>query len=147
MRAAVHVDGAFLVEGADATLDRDELARAADAFLPDRDVRLAAIDVGRHLHAALLFGHRDPRGIPAFRVTPGAIGQRQPRVITKLRPGNAFGEVFPIPRRPGAGQIDLGVCVSAARADQDNETDDGAMHGAATHGTASGSTWSRPAPV
>src|SRR5215471_16960499 len=107
MRAAIHVNRALLVERADAVLDRDELARVWIPVFPDRDVGGPAIDVWRDVHAALLLGQRQPRGIPAFGVSPRSIGERQSGVVAEFRPRNALAEVFLVARRPGAAQVDL----------------------------------------
>ena len=56
----VHPDGACLLVGADVVLDRNHLLCLGILFLPDPQVQGTVIDVGRHVHAALMFLQRQP---------------------------------------------------------------------------------------
>ena len=58
MRAAVHPDRARLLVGADVVLDRDDALRFRILLLPDPQRERAVVDVGRHVHAALMLLQR-----------------------------------------------------------------------------------------
>ena len=150
MRAAIHIDGPLLVERADAVLDGDEIARPRLPVFPDRDVGGAAIDVRRHVHPALLLRQRQPVRVPALGVPAGAVRQRQPGVVAKLRARHALAEILLIARRPGAGQIDLRERRLSAEPERDHAPigNESPVHGhdacaPATHDMASGSISNR----
>jgi hypothetical protein len=59
------------------------------------------------MHAALLFGQRDPRWIPAVAKLAGGVVDREPEVIAQLGTGNAFRLVFVIAGLPDPREIGL----------------------------------------
>ena len=107
MRAAVHVDRPRLIVGADVMLDRDELLRVRVPIFPDAEVQRTAIDVGRDVHAALLFRQRDPRRIPAVGELPRRRVDRQAEIVAEVGARNALRKVFLVPRAPGPREIGL----------------------------------------
>ena len=58
---------------------RDQILRLGILLFPDAQVERAAIDVGRDVHAALLFREREARGVPAVCVLPRRLVDRAGR--------------------------------------------------------------------
>ena len=107
MRPAVHVDRPGLFVGAVVVLDRDQILRLRVPFLPDPEVGRATVDVRGDVHAALLFGQRDARGIPAVGELPRGFVDRQPEIVHELGSRNALEKVFLISRLPHARKVRL----------------------------------------
>ena len=104
MRPAIHPDGACLFVSADVVLDRDHFLGVGVFLFPDPEVQRAVIDVGRHVHAALMFLQRKARSVPALSEEARGIINGKAREIAKIGTGNTLVIVLVMERAPLARQ-------------------------------------------
>jgi hypothetical protein len=73
--------------------------------------------------ALILLDDRDAIGVPAVGTKPTRLGERQARVVTKLRAWNALDRVFLIERRPLSREVYLRLCRRERTCDRDQQDD------------------------
>jgi len=77
-------------------------------LLPEAQGERAMVDVGRNVHATLVFLQGEARGIPAFGEESCRVIDRNPQVVTEVRSRSAILFVFVVPKRvPVSCQRDL----------------------------------------
>ena len=84
MRAAVHIDRSVR-RAQPLGLERDDLPRRGIDFLPDAQVRRAALDVGGRVRPALPFGQRLDRRVPDLGAANRFARQRDADVLAEMR--------------------------------------------------------------
>ena len=89
-----------------------QVLRLRVLLFPDAQVGRPAIDVGRHVHAALLLGQRDAARVPAVGELARRVGDGQSEVVAQLRTGDALRLIFLVAGLPDAGEIGSGLRVA-----------------------------------
>ena len=124
MRTAVEVDRSLVLVRADVDMERDDALRGVVVVGPDADRRETSKSVVRRVRTALILLHdRDAIGVPAVGAKPARLGERQARVVAKLRAGNALDRVFLIERRPLSREVHLRLCRRERTCDRDEQDD------------------------
>ena len=93
MRAAVHPDRPLGAPREMMRVDGDELLRRRVALFPDAQAGEARHVVGR-VHAALVLGQRDERGVPGVGAGADGVVDRQARVVAELGARQTVGPVL-----------------------------------------------------
>ena len=81
-------------------LDRDDLLRFGILLFPDSQAQRAMVDVGRHVHAALMLLQGEARGIPALGKQACRVVDRQAGVVAEIGTGTAIQLVLVRPGIP-----------------------------------------------
>src|ERR1039457_849866 len=79
-----------LFVSADVILDGDHALRIRVFLLPYAQGHRAPVNVSGEMDTALLFGQRNPRGIPAVSTQPRSIVDRKPEIVPQFRAGPAL---------------------------------------------------------
>src|SRR5690349_20433414 len=107
LRAAVHVDGAGLLVGADVVLDGDEPVGFGILLFPDAKLEGSAIDVGSGVDLALMFGKSEAVRVPAQGPLARFGVDRETQKVDQRGSRDTLIKVFLVYRAPFADQTEL----------------------------------------
>ena len=116
MRPSVHPNHPVLFISADRLVDRDELVGDGVSFFPDPCPKRPAVNVGHHMHLALMLLERQSRRLIRQPPLSSLIVYGESEKLYQRRPCSAFRTILRVRIAvPDPGEIDLSECRDAEK--------------------------------